>query len=225
MKIFTCFNTKGGVGKSLVLQQLVLPATALIYDKKVIYVDADISNFSSSRINKSDFIKEIIKYSINSEKDFAECIKFLGELLDKQEIILFDMAAASDARRSLKILHNYIEDLFIFVIDDVSQKDASADENTQICINLVKQLNIPCAIVKNKVTEMNINDDDYIIMPDLELVKEFIFNEKKTLYEIKPEDYNNRVNRAFARLCNTSFKSIIQEQIEKIRSFVCNEKI
>lgn len=212
--LITAFNTKGGVGKSTILQQLILPSLPL--DRYIVYIDTDKMNKSSRHIENSKFVYEVITQQITDKEDIAKLLTIITEKLSNDEIVVLDPPAADSASNILEIIFAFNEYSFVFV----PTLDESDTANTEKVLKVLQNNNVNCAIVFNKKSD-NAYD---ICLDNLSAVLDYANSKQKTIIELAEETADNLKDKAFISLIQKVYVPKLNKQIEKVRRLLWETK-
>ncbi|MEM5867920.1 MAG: hypothetical protein QXG39_08385 [Candidatus Aenigmatarchaeota archaeon] len=198
------FNTKGGVGKSTILQQVVVP-----FLQDVVYIDTDRMNQASRFIEKSKYVSEIIKHKISSEEDIANLISVIAELLNENKKIVIDPPAADAAKNIYEVITAFDENCFVLVpvLDN--------DDNYKIVVRALEDANIRHAVIFNKTKK-----EGRLYLESLSAVLEFAKEKQKTIYELSEYEADNLKDKAFIELIKKIYAKKIENTINMLKEVI-----
>lgn len=208
--IVTCFNTKGGVGKSTILQQVVVP---FLYKAggDIVYIDTDKMNQASRFIEKSKYVSQIVKHKITNEEDIASLINIIAELLSENKKIVIDPPAADASKNAYEIITAFAEESFVLV------PTFDNDDNYKIVVSVLEDANIKHAVIFNKVKK-----DKELHLESLSAVLEFAKEKQKTIYELAEIDTTNLnlKERAFIELIKKVYVKKIENTMNMLSEVI-----
>lgn len=221
-KVLAVFHTRGGVGKSTLLQQLILPALGEA-GQKVVYVDVApafslpsgeiLTNNEAESIENSRYLKQIIRQPLSNLKDIAVVIDRVSAL---DGIILMDTYPSEYV---LEVLVAFGDETLVFVPRPQSLNHMEMEPTE----SMLRKLDLQYTVVRTEegtAIERIIYGDTSFSVPVINSsVMRFARKKKKTIYELKYEEptetkeamYFSLIKRVYAPVLESLFPEVLKQ--------------
>lgn len=201
-KVIATFSTKGGVGKSTILQQLILPAVG-----KAIYIDTDRMNASSVYVERSRYVERILRHPITEKRHIPELIE---KITSMQGTILIDPPAADASANVLELLSAFDpHEVTVFVV--ASLGDIQNQERVE---QAVEAMGLTYYVVHNR------DETAELSLPPLDAVIDFAKTKRQTIYELAEVEPDEPEERYMLNLIKRVYAGKLAKRIQQIQRLI-----